>query len=194
MILHQINFMIFRILKTNGLIFHSQVSYIIPIFGIILGYIFLNAIISENCLGIILACVSPENYENNLDEIQKLKVPFGFKLNGFITTKPKGGYTSQYKKKDGTNPNNFLGQRKDLDPKKISIFAKKFKENGATILGGCCETTPLHIESIEGFNIQGFSKIMVNGKSIIVDQINMEPVTFSFFLSLIFKVITPPIT
>ena len=50
------------------------------------------------------------------------------------------------------------------------------------------------IESVEGFNIQGFSKIMVNGKSIIVDQINMEPVTFSFFLSLIFKVITPPIT
>ena len=67
----------------------------------------INAIITENCLGIILACVSPENYENNLDEIQKLKVPFGFKLNGFITTKPKGGYTSQYKKKNGTNPNNF---------------------------------------------------------------------------------------
>ena len=108
----------------------------------------INAIITENCLGIILACVSPENYENNLDEIQKLKVPFGFKLNGFITTKPKGGYTSQYKKKDGTNPNNFLGQRKDLDPKKISIFAKKFKENGATILGGCCETNPSHIKAI----------------------------------------------
>ena len=29
----------FRILKTNGLIFHSQVSYIIPIFGIIFGRI-----------------------------------------------------------------------------------------------------------------------------------------------------------
>ena len=49
----------------------------------------INAIITENCLGIILACVSPENYENNLDEIQKLKVPFGFKLNGFITTNQK---------------------------------------------------------------------------------------------------------
>ena len=108
----------------------------------------INAIITENCLGVILACVSPENYENNLGEIQKLKVPFGFKLNGFITTKPKGGYTSQYKKKNGTNPNNFLGQRKDLDPKKISIFAKKFKENGATILGGCCETNPSHIKAI----------------------------------------------
>ena len=47
----------------------------------------INSIITENCLGVILACVSPENYENNLDEIQKLKVPFGFKLNGFISNK-----------------------------------------------------------------------------------------------------------
>ena len=30
----------FKILKKNGLIFQSQVSYLIPIFGIILGYIF----------------------------------------------------------------------------------------------------------------------------------------------------------
>ena len=33
----------FKILKKNGLIFQSQVSYLIPIFGIILGYIFLVA-------------------------------------------------------------------------------------------------------------------------------------------------------
>ena len=50
------------------------------------------------------------------------------------------------------------------------------------------------IDSVEGFNIQGFSKIKVNGRSIIVDQIKIEPVTFSFSLLLIFKVITPPIT
>ena len=50
------------------------------------------------------------------------------------------------------------------------------------------------IESIDGFSVQGFSKIKVNGKSIIVDQIKIEPVTFSFSLLLIFKVITPPIT
>ena len=32
----------FRILKNNGLIFQSQVSYLIPIFGTILGYIFFH--------------------------------------------------------------------------------------------------------------------------------------------------------
>ncbi|MDB2515117.1 DMT family transporter [Candidatus Pelagibacter bacterium] len=36
----------FRILKNNGLIFQSQVSYLIPIFGIILSYIFLKEIIT----------------------------------------------------------------------------------------------------------------------------------------------------
>ena len=45
----------FRILKTNGLIFHSQVSYIIPIFGIILGYIFLNEIITSKIIVALIA-------------------------------------------------------------------------------------------------------------------------------------------
>ena len=36
----------FRILTTNGLIFQSQVSYLIPIFGTILGYIFLKELIT----------------------------------------------------------------------------------------------------------------------------------------------------
>ena len=30
----------------------------------------------------------------------------------------------------------------------IKEIAKKFKDNGATILGGCCETRPSHIEAI----------------------------------------------
>ena len=36
----------FRILVNNGLIFQSQVSYLIPIFGTILGYIFLEELIT----------------------------------------------------------------------------------------------------------------------------------------------------
>jgi S-methylmethionine-dependent homocysteine/selenocysteine methylase len=104
-------------------------------------------VIDEQLLGIMLSCVSPENYEINLDELKSLNVPFGFKINGFITTKPKNGYTSTFAKSNG-NPNEILGQRKDLTPKKISEIAKKFKDNGATILGGCCETGPSHIEAI----------------------------------------------
>ena len=104
-------------------------------------------IIDEQLLGIMLSCVSPENYEANLEELKSLNVPFGFKINGFITTKPKNGYTSTFSKSNG-NPNEFLGQRKDLTPKKIGEIVKKFKDNGATILGGCCETRPSHINAM----------------------------------------------
>ncbi|MBT3457024.1 MAG: homocysteine S-methyltransferase family protein [Thiotrichales bacterium] len=99
----------------------------------------------KNLLGLMLSCVSPENYEQNLDEIKNLGVPFGFKLNGFVTTKPKAGYTSTFNKSKTGNPNEFLGQREDLTPEKMSKFVKTFKEAGATILGGCCETRPTHI-------------------------------------------------
>jgi len=40
----------FRILKNNGLIFQSQVSYLIPIFGIVLSYIFLDELITDKVL------------------------------------------------------------------------------------------------------------------------------------------------
>ena len=40
----------FKILVKNGLIFQSQVSYLIPIFGTILGYIFLEELITIKVL------------------------------------------------------------------------------------------------------------------------------------------------
>ena len=48
----------FRILVTNGLIFQSQVSYLIPIFGTILSYIFLRELITFKVLiSLIAVCV-----------------------------------------------------------------------------------------------------------------------------------------
>ena len=111
----------------------------------------IKKILDNQLLGVMLSCVSPENYEKNLKEIKNLNVPFGFKLNGFMTTKPKEGYTSSFFKNFGGNPNEFLGHRSDLTPDKIGEIAKKFKENGATILGGCCETRPSHIEAMAKF-------------------------------------------
>ena len=107
----------------------------------------INKIDHDKLLGIILSCISPENYDLNLKEIKNLNVPFGFKLNGFIKTNPKPNYTGAYKKSKTGNPNEFLGQRKDLTPEKMAEFAKKFKDAGASILGGCCETRPSHIKA-----------------------------------------------
>ena len=47
----------FKILTTNGLIFQSQVSYLIPIFGVILGYIFLDEIITLKVLVSLFAVI-----------------------------------------------------------------------------------------------------------------------------------------
>ena len=47
----------FRILKNNGLVFQAQVAYLIPIFGIVLGYIFLNEIITSKVIVAVAAVV-----------------------------------------------------------------------------------------------------------------------------------------
>ena len=48
----------------------------------------------------------------------------------------------------GKNPNIRLGKRDDVTGKVFYNFAKKILDNGATILGGCCETSPSHIKAI----------------------------------------------
>lgn len=45
----------FRILINNGLVFQAQVAYLIPIFGVILGYIFLNELITSKVVIALLA-------------------------------------------------------------------------------------------------------------------------------------------
>ena len=47
----------FRILKNNGLVFQAQVAYLIPIFGVILGYIFLKEIITTKILIALVAVI-----------------------------------------------------------------------------------------------------------------------------------------
>ena len=100
---------------------------------------------TDKLLGLTLSCVSPENFELNINEIKNLGMFFGFKLNGFIKTNPIPKFD---KNKKTENPNKLLGIRKDLTPEKMSKFAKKFKDEGATILGGCCETKPQHIKEM----------------------------------------------
>ena len=108
----------------------------------------IKKLINDQLLGVMLSCVSPENYEINLSEMKNLGVPFGFKLNGFITTKPNPSYTENYLKSKTGNPIEVLGKREDLAPDNMAIIVKKFKDAGATILGGCCETRPSHIKAM----------------------------------------------
>jgi len=104
---------------------------------------------SKNWLGLIAACTSPEIIENVSDEIKDLKIPFGFKANlwkkqplpvGEIVRIDAAGF--------GENPVDVLGTRDEITSEKFYDFSKKMVDKGATILGGCCETKPSHINAI----------------------------------------------
>ena len=103
---------------------------------------------NKNWIGIIMACISPEAYELVINDLQKIDMPYGFKINAF--KKIPEGYTVASKDQwgDAGNPNTVLGKNTDLNESKFYEYAKKFKENGATILGGCCEIRPSHIKKI----------------------------------------------
>ena len=100
-------------------------------------------------LGLIIACTSPEIIENVTNEVKELKIPFGFKANlwkkqprpvGEVVTFDKDGF--------GENPVSILGNRDDITVEKFYDFSKRMIDKGATILGGCCETKPTHINAI----------------------------------------------
>ena len=101
---------------------------------------------NNNWIGLISACVSPEIVESSISEIIKLNIPFGFKANlwGIDEPTPVKTFNTAKPNEIGTNPNIALGKRNDISAKKFYDFSKKIKENGATILGGCCETNPKH--------------------------------------------------
>ena len=99
-------------------------------------------------LGVVVACVSPKAYEATVKNLQQLDIPYGFKLNAFKEI-PEG-YTVASKDQWGNagNPTTILGVNTDLNESKFYEYVKRFKENGATILGGCCEIGPSHIREI----------------------------------------------
>ncbi len=103
---------------------------------------------NNNWLGVIMACISPKVYETVLKDLKQLDMPYGFKLNAFKNI-PEG-YTVASKDQWGNagNPNTVLGVNTDLNESKFYECAKKYMENGATILGGCCEIRPSHIKEI----------------------------------------------
>jgi drug/metabolite transporter (DMT)-like permease len=47
----------FYILKKNGLVFQAQVAYLIPIFGVILGFIFLDEAITSKIIISLIAVI-----------------------------------------------------------------------------------------------------------------------------------------
>ena len=106
----------------------------------------------ENWLGIIAACVHPESYEIITKELKNLNIPYGFKLNAFKNIPDDYAAREPAIWGKGGNPTKILGSREDITESKFYEFVKKFKDAGATILGGCCEIRPSHINKIASLN------------------------------------------
>ena len=103
---------------------------------------------NNNWLGVIMSCISPKAYEVVAKDLQQLDISYGFKLNAFKKIPEDYTVASKDQWGDAGNPTTVLGKNTDLNESKFYEYAKNFMENGATILGGCCEIRPSHIKEI----------------------------------------------
>jgi len=98
-----------------------------------------------NCCGIIAACVSPEIAKLVLPEFKKQNLPYGFKVNAFEDI-PEDFVISS---KSSQQPTDVLGTLKDFTPNVFKNFVESAANQGATLLGGCCEIKPRHIKALK---------------------------------------------
>ena len=88
---------------------------------------------------ILFNCSAPEAISEGMPILAKAGVPFGAYANGFTKADDLeiGGTV------DG------LETRKDLDPQQYAEHCSNWVSMGATIIGGCCEVGPAHIEELK---------------------------------------------
>ena len=105
----------------------------------------INKYKSSSWVGIISSCVSMEIAEASINDLKIHNLPFGYKVNLWGNEEPLPIRKINIAKfnENAVNLNTIMGKRviEDYIYKKLG---QKFVDNGATILGGCCETSPKH--------------------------------------------------
>ena len=89
---------------------------------------------------ILLNCSRPEAVAAGLEILGQAGLPFGAYANGF--TRISEGFLTEAPTVDA------LEQRVDLSPDAYADLAMGWVDQGATIVGGCCEVGPEHIEEL----------------------------------------------
>ncbi len=89
---------------------------------------------------LLINCTRPEAVPAALDILSDMGLPFGAYANGF--THIAEGFLQDAPTVDS------LEQRRDLGPDAYADHAMAWVQNGATIVGGCCEIGPDHIEAL----------------------------------------------
>ncbi|WP_397542766.1 homocysteine S-methyltransferase family protein, partial [Roseovarius salis] len=89
---------------------------------------------------VLVNCSPPEVIGDALEIVRGFGRPFGAYANGF--TRISAGFLQDASTVDA------LESREDLDPAAYAEFAMGWVEQGATIVGGCCEVGPAHIAEL----------------------------------------------
>lgn len=89
---------------------------------------------------LLINCSTPEAVSQTIPELNDIGIPFGAYANGFTFI------TSSFTK---TETVDALEARADLGPDKYADFCQQWANQGATILGGCCEVGPAHIAELK---------------------------------------------
>ncbi len=89
---------------------------------------------------VLANCSAPEAMQAALTVLKGFGLPFGAYANGFQQI------TSDFLK-DGATVDT-LAARPEMTPALYADFALQWVDMGATLIGGCCETTPAHIAEI----------------------------------------------
>ncbi len=100
----------------------------------------LAAIARDGAAAVLANCSAPEAMAAALDALSAAGLPYGCYANGFRQI------TEDFLKDRPTV--DALEARPDMVPALYADFAEHWAGQGATIIGGCCETTPAHIAAI----------------------------------------------
>ena len=98
------------------------------------------AIARDGASAVLANCSAPEAMAVALEALSAADLPFGCYANGFQEI------TDDFLKDKPTV--DALQARPDMVPGLYADFAEHWVRQGATIIGGCCETTPAHIAAI----------------------------------------------
>lgn len=98
------------------------------------------AIAVEGAAAVLANCSAPEAMAAALGALSKCGLPYGAYANGFEQI------TKDFLADKPTV--DVLNARRDLDPKAYAKYALGWIEQGASIVGGCCEVGPAHITEL----------------------------------------------
>lgn len=106
-----------------------------------------EALETLGCDAILLNCSQPEAITSSWLPLTKTNLKVGAYANGFVSVADlhPGGTVEK------------LESRQDLGTEQYANHAMVWANNGASIIGGCCEISPAHIKAIhDKLSIEGF--------------------------------------